>query len=201
VRHLDEYLDSLLPLLAGESVRSTGEIVTTRGALRMPGAAPPPVYVAALGPQLLSVAGRRAAGTITWMTGPRTLASHIGPGIRAAAHRAGRSVEVVAIVPVCVTDDPERARAVAAERYAPYNDLPSYRAMLDREGAGGPEDVAVVGHEEAVRRALATLDAAGVDEVVADVFGSADEMARTRALLLGTVAAAGNGGRRPGSWT
>ena len=48
-------------------------------------------------------------------------------------------------LPVCVTDDTAAARAKAAETFAVYGHLPSYRAMLDREGAGGPEDVAIVG--------------------------------------------------------
>ncbi|PQM46175.1 F420-dependent hydroxymycolic acid dehydrogenase [Mycobacterium talmoniae] len=65
VRRLREYLDGLQPLLAGQSADAPGETVTTRGALQIPGAPPPPVYIAALGPQLLKLAGRRTAGTVT----------------------------------------------------------------------------------------------------------------------------------------
>jgi F420-dependent oxidoreductase-like protein len=90
VRRLTEYLDGLLPLLAGEQADATGEIYTTRGALEVPAAAPPPVYVAALGPKLLRIAGRRTAGTSTFMTGPRTLAEHVVPAIDSAAEEAGR---------------------------------------------------------------------------------------------------------------
>jgi len=82
VRRLSEYLDGLLPLLSGQEVNMTGEIVTTRGAVRIPNAPAPPVYVAALGPQMLRLTGRRCAGTLTWMTGPKTLAQHIGPTLR-----------------------------------------------------------------------------------------------------------------------
>src|SRR6478736_8379232 len=66
VRRLNEYLDGLLPLLAGEPADAPGEIYTTRGALQIPGAPQPDVYIAALGPQLLKIAGRRTAGTVTW---------------------------------------------------------------------------------------------------------------------------------------
>ena len=59
VRRLNEYLDGLLPLLAGEPADATGETVTTRGALLIPGAPRPEVYIAALGPQMLRLAGRR----------------------------------------------------------------------------------------------------------------------------------------------
>ncbi len=183
VRRLEEYLDGLLPLLAGEQADATGEIYTTRGVVRVVGASPPPVYVAALGPRLLEITGRRTAGTITFMTGPRTLAEHVVPTLNAAAEQASRSAEVVAALPVCVTDDVGAARALAAEAYAMYGRLPSYRAMLDREGARGPEDVTLIGDEKSVGARLAEIAAAGVAEFSAHVFGGAEEKARTLTFL------------------
>ncbi|OBF25414.1 TIGR03564 family F420-dependent LLM class oxidoreductase [Mycobacterium sp. ACS4331] len=186
IRRISEYLDGLLPLLAGDGADAVGETVTTRGSLVIPDATPPDVYLAALGPQMLKVAGRRLAGTMTWMTGPRTLAEHVGPTLRAAAAEAGREsdVSVVASLPISVTDDPDRARAVAAEQFAMYGHLPSYRAMLDREGYAGPEDAALIGAEEEVGARLDALRDAGVDEFVAATFDPDPEgRARTRALL------------------
>ena len=55
VRRLGEYLDGLLPLLDGKDADATGETVTTRGAVSVPDAPAPPVYIAALGPQGLLV--------------------------------------------------------------------------------------------------------------------------------------------------
>lgn len=141
VRRMREYLDGLLPLLAGEPADAVGETVSTRGALQIPGAPTPDVYIAAMGPQMLRLAGRRSAGTVTWMTGPKTLAEHVGPTLREAAAEAGRAdgtVRVVASLPVSVTDDAAGARAQAAEQFAMYAHLPSYRAMLDREGPPDP---------------------------------------------------------------
>jgi len=182
VRRLNEYLDGLLPLLAGEAADAPGEIYTTRGALQIAGAPQPPVYVAALGPQLLKIAGRRTAGTVTWMTGPKTLAEHVGPGLRAAAD--GRPVRVVAALPVSVTDDVDGARAQAAEQFAMYGQLPSYRAMLDREGYAGPADAVLIGDEETVTSRIEGLRAAGVDEYVGVVYDRSPEVRdRTRALL------------------
>jgi len=187
VRRLSEYLDGLLPLLAGKDVNSEGELVTTRGALQIAGAPTPEVYVAALGPQMLKVAGRRTAGTITWMTGPKTLRDHIGPTLRAAAAEAGReqgAVRVVAALPVSVTEDVDAARALAAQRLAMYGQLPSYRAMLDREGYAGPEDAALIGSEETVTERLDELSAAGVDEFGGDLFDPSPEgRERSRACL------------------
>ena len=187
VRRMREYLDGLLPLLAGEPADAVGETVSTRGALQIPGAPTPDVYIAAMGPQMLRLAGRRSAGTVTWMTGPKTLAEHVGPTLREAAAEAGRAdgaVRVVATLPVSVTDDAAGARAQAAEQFAMYAHLPSYRAMLDREGFAGPEDAAIIGDEQTVANRLDELSASGVDEFVGAVFdASAEVRARTRALL------------------
>ncbi len=187
VRRLNEFLDGLLPLLAGEPASAIGEIVTTRGALMIGGAPRPDVYIAALGPQLLRIAGRRTAGTCTWMTGPKTLAGHVSPTLRQAAADAGRpeeAVRVVAVLPVSVTDDVDGARKQAAEQFAMYGVLPSYRAMLDREGYTGPEDAAIIGDEATVKDRLDELRAAGVDEYVGATFDTSPEgRARTRAVM------------------
>jgi F420-dependent oxidoreductase-like protein len=186
VRRLNEYLDGLLPLLAGQPADATGETVTTRGAL-MIDAPPVDVYIAALGPQLLKIAGRRTSGTCTWMTGPKTLSGHVSPTLRQAAADAGRpadSVRVVAALPVSVTDDVDGARKQAAEQFSMYGVLPSYRAMLDREGYAGPEDAAIIGDEAEVTGRLNELREAGVDEYVGATFDASPEgRARTRALL------------------
>ena len=187
VRRLGEYLDGLLPLLAGKDANATGETVTTRGVIRIPNAPAPPVYIAALGPQMLRLTGRRCAGTVTWMTGPKTLAEHIGPTLRRAAAEAGRpegEVQVAASLPIAVTDDVEGLRTQAAEQFALYGQLPSYRAMLDHEGYRDPQDAALIGDEKFVTERIDELRDAGVDEFVGYPFdASADGRARTRKLL------------------
>jgi len=187
LRRMREYLDGLLPLLAGRPADAEGETVTTRGSLQIPGAPTPDVYIAALGPQMLRLAGRRTAGTLTWMTGPKTLAEHVSPTLREAAEEAGRAqsdVRVAASLPVAVTDDVDAARARAAQEFAIYGQLPSYRAMLDREGYAGPEDAAIIGDEKTVSDRLDEVAASGVDEFAAVTFDPSPEgRARTRALL------------------
>ncbi len=184
VRHMREYLEILVPLVHGEPVSFTGETLTGRATVDVKGAPPCPILVAALGAQMLELAGRLADGTVTWMTGPATIESHIVPTITAAAERAGRPPPRVGVgLPVCVTSDPAAARERAARTFEIYGTLPSYRAMLDREGAPGPAEVAMVGDEAAVTRQVQHLRDVGATDFVANIFGSGEERSRTRALL------------------
>ena len=79
VRHLREYLDVLQPLLADRQVDAVGDIWSCTGDLLAPPADAPPVLVAALGPQFLTMAGKRTDGTVLWLVGPTTVAAHIVP--------------------------------------------------------------------------------------------------------------------------
>lgn len=179
VRHMREYLTALVPLLQGGTADIDGETLSAHLALAVPGAQPVPVVVAALGPKMLKLAAERAAGTVTWMTGPRTLADHTVPTITSAAETAGTGpMRVVSALPVAVTDDVAGARARAAEVFAVYGGLPSYRAMLDREGAAGPEDVALVGTAAEVRAGIEAMRDAGVTDFVAVEFAT-DETTAT----------------------
>jgi F420-dependent oxidoreductase-like protein len=184
VRHMREYLSVLLPLLRDGKASFQGETISTQLGLGVDPRLPCPVLVAALGTQMLKLAGSVADGTVTWMTGPATLAAHTVPTLTAAAEAAGRPApQVVASLPVCVTNDPDAARERAAREFQMYGILPSYRAMLDREGAETPGDVAIVGDAAAVEKQVRALADAGVTEYVASIFGSRVEREETRALL------------------
>jgi F420-dependent oxidoreductase-like protein len=189
VRRTREYLEVLTPLLRGEPAKFAGELYRVNASIQLPEAARVPCLVAALGEQMLRVAGRLADGTITWMTGLRTLASHTVPTLRAAARAAGRpEPEVVAGLPIQLASDIDAARERIGKALAMYDGLPSYRAMLDREGAAGPADIALLGDETALRAALARLRDAGVGELAASV-GSGEAAARTRSFLASEMPA------------
>ncbi len=185
LRHMREYLSILVPLIQTGSVSFSGETLSTNATIDVPGATPCPVLVAALGPKMLDLAGTVADGTVTWMTGANTLASYTVPTITKAAATAGRpSPRVGAAMPVCVTSDVDATKARAAQVFAMYGILPSYRAMLDREGAAGPEDLAIIGDEAVVKAEIGRLEDAGVTDFVAAEFAAADEeKTRTRELL------------------
>ncbi|MCU1354340.1 MAG: F420-dependent oxidoreductase, family [Acidimicrobiales bacterium] len=179
VRHMREYLEVLGPLIREGSVKYDGETLQVEVSVAVAGASPCPILVAALGEQMLKVAARLADGTVTWMTGPATLAEHTVPTIVAEAEKAGKGApRIVSALPLAVTDDPDGARAKAAKIFQMYGMLPSYRAMLDREGAAGPEDVAIVGSAEEVRAGIQRMADAGVTDFVAVEFND-DEPVRT----------------------
>jgi F420-dependent oxidoreductase-like protein len=184
-RHMREYLSILMPLLHEGSVNVAGDTLTYRGPVQVPDTAPPSVVIAALAPRMLALAGEVADGTITWMTGPATIGDHIAPSITKSAQGAGRPApRVIGALPVMVTDDPDAARERASQVFSVYNDLPSYRAMLDREGAAGPADVAVVGDEATVRTGVTAMADAGCTDFLAVEFAaSEEERTRTRDLL------------------
>ncbi|HEY5110671.1 MAG TPA: LLM class F420-dependent oxidoreductase [Acidimicrobiales bacterium] len=188
-RHMREYLEILMPVLAGEQTTFAGETLSasTFGPIQIDAPAPD-VLVAALGTVMLHIAGRLAQGTITWMTGPVTIEEHIAPTINAATAEAGRPVPQIGVgLPVCVTDDVDAARAKAAETFAVYGHLPSYRAMLDREGAAGPADVAIVGSASEVAAQVRRLADIGATDFCGAPFGSGDEIRASVDTLAGLV--------------
>jgi F420-dependent oxidoreductase-like protein len=193
-RHMREYLAVLLPLLESGQVSYEGETLTARMGLSRASDRRIPVYLAAMAPRMLQLAGAVADGTVLWMTGPAAIESHVVPTMTAAAEAAGRTPpRVVCVLPVAVTDDPAGSRAYADKAFRVYNDLPSYRAMLDLEGAAGPGDVAIVGDEASVTEQIQALSGIGVTDFVAGSFATGDDAVRTRALLS-TLARKANAG-------
>lgn len=190
VRHLREYLSVLMPLSRNEIANFEGELYKVNAAVNAKGSPGFGVVVAALGEQMLRVTAALADGTLTWCTGPVTLAAHTIPTITRAAEEFGRPApRVIAALPVCVTGDTHGAAERAAQIFAAYGALPSYRAMLDREGVTGPADIAIIGSTAEVQERVAALADIGVTEFAAVEFGATpDEVADTRQALKGLLA-------------
>ena len=190
-KHMEEYLDVLLPALQDRAVDATGEIWSGFAAqVGGPSDVPTPqVLLAAMGPRMLELAGGRTNGNVLWLSGPRTIETLVVPAMAKAAAEAGRQPgRIVAGVPVCVTDKPDEVRGLIAAVLGNYNDLPSYRGVMDVEGVDGPEGVAIVGDEEAARAGIQSFADAGTTDFTPVEFGLDDETRmRTRALLKSLV--------------
>jgi len=189
IRHLREYLSVLMPLSRNEFANFEGEMYTVHAGLSAKGSDGFSVVVAALGEQMLRLTAAMTDGTLTWCTGPVTLANHIVPTITKAAEEFGRPApRVIAALPVCVTEDRAGASARAAETFAAYGGLPSYRAMLDRVGVAGPADIAIIGSAAEVQDRVGALADIGVTDFAAVEFGATpDEVRDTREALKGLL--------------
>ena len=190
-RHMREYLSALMPLIRGEGISVEGETLTARGQVAVPGSSPMPVVLAALAPRMLELAGSVADGTLTWCTGPATLESHVIPSINAAADKAGRDTPRV-IAGLCRSASPTTRTPPASasrRRSRSIPTLPSYKAMLDKEGVGNPADIGLLGTRDEVLAGIERLQKVGVTDFAAsEMPGNHDERARTRAALVAALA-------------
>jgi F420-dependent oxidoreductase-like protein len=190
-KHMEEYLSVLLPVLADRKVSFTGDIWSAEtegiGGTAVPA---PTVMLAAMGPRMLALAGSRTAGSILWLSGPRAIADRIKPALDAAAADAGRpSPRIMASVPLCVTNDADSVKGFVAAALAGYNDLPSYRGVMDVDGAGGPADVSLIGTEAEVLAGIRSFAEAGAtDFAPVELTLNPDDAAATRELLKGVAA-------------
>jgi alkanesulfonate monooxygenase SsuD/methylene tetrahydromethanopterin reductase-like flavin-dependent oxidoreductase (luciferase family) len=110
-----------------------------------------PIFVAALSPAMLRLAGEIGDGVLLWLCNPNYIRDVVVPAVREGRDRAGKSVhgfEIVAAVPGAVTDDVARAYMGMRSELVTYFGLPFYRTMLERSGYG---------------RDIAAFDAAGGD--------------------------------------
>jgi F420-dependent oxidoreductase-like protein len=169
VQRLREYLTVLRAIRDDRTVNFHGSQVTAVDPQVLPvalaGATPYPLYVAAMGPRALRVAGELADGTLPAGTGPRTIEGFIAPTIAQAAVDVGRPCpRIIAIVSVAVTDDVDAARAAAAESLAFYDSITSYQKVYAREGVSSAVELAVIGSAETVTRRLRNyIDAGATD--------------------------------------
>ena len=143
IRHMRDYLDVLQPLLDDGKAAHRGEVWSYTGSGGRPTEQAPSVMLAALGEQMLRLAGARTDGTILWCVGPRTIEHQIRPIIEAAADRADRRApRIVCSLPVWVTADVVAAKQVVGSMLKDYAALPSYRDARHRGGSGHRVDLA-----------------------------------------------------------
>ncbi|MGV9797373.1 TIGR03564 family F420-dependent LLM class oxidoreductase [Mycobacterium sp. NPDC003449] len=173
IGRLREYLRVLNAVFHSGGVDFAGDHVTAR---RLPGGeysaavaggGAVPVYVAAMGEQSLAAAGELADGVITFLAGPRTIATFIRPTLDRAAGRAGRpSPRIVAIVPVVLSDDVAGGRESARRGLGDYDKVESYREVIGREGCSSASDIAVIGDQDGALVDLGRYRDAGATDLI-----------------------------------
>ena len=99
----------------------------------------PPIYLAALSRKMLELAGEVADGVVLWLCSPDYVRDVAAPALARGRGRAGKTMagyEVVAAVPLAISDDAPGALNAFRGELARYLSLPFYRAMLEASGLG-----------------------------------------------------------------
>lgn len=107
-----EYLQTLRPLLGGGRVEHTGRAVSLHGLQLGIEAPPTPVYLAAMGPRILRLAGELADGVTPNWSSPEQIV-WLREQVAEGARRAGRdpsSIPFAQYIRVCIDDNEEAAR-------------------------------------------------------------------------------------------
>ncbi|MHB8620481.1 MAG: LLM class flavin-dependent oxidoreductase [Chloroflexota bacterium] len=179
LRLMHDYVLSLRGLLAGRKVEIVSEGFELHGVrLDIQPASPPiPLYMAAMGPRMIELAGQIADGIlVNWSTA--AAARQARERVRGAAAQAGRQPEEVRIsgyVRVSVDDDREVARAAVAAQAFRYASIPAYRQHF--EAMGFKETVDRLANQPAQERF------SGIDEQVLDAIAVYGTEAEVRSRL------------------
>jgi alkanesulfonate monooxygenase SsuD/methylene tetrahydromethanopterin reductase-like flavin-dependent oxidoreductase (luciferase family) len=167
-----DYLCTLRGLLAGQKVDYTGQAVSLHGAQLGWKAPPVPVYLAAMGPQMLKLSGQLSDGVTPNWSSPEQIA-WIREQVSEAARRAGRApadVPIAQYIRVCIDDDEDAARHAFAAQVLSYAmarpGVPRDRGYRAHFGRMGFEEVLT---EIEARHAAGTPVSELVDAVPADL--------------------------------
>jgi alkanesulfonate monooxygenase SsuD/methylene tetrahydromethanopterin reductase-like flavin-dependent oxidoreductase (luciferase family) len=132
-----EYVTVLRAALEGQA-SFAGRYYRVRwtGAFRAPA---PPVLLAGLAVPMLELAGELADGAVLWLATPAYVRDVAVPALARGRARAGKALEgfeIVAAVPLAVTQDHAGATRLFREELARYLSLPYYRTMFRASGYG-----------------------------------------------------------------
>jgi alkanesulfonate monooxygenase SsuD/methylene tetrahydromethanopterin reductase-like flavin-dependent oxidoreductase (luciferase family) len=187
VKEMREYVGAIRAMFRGEEPPATNERFPTR--FRFMGYEPRPelpVYIAALSPAMLRLAGEIGDGVMLWLCNPEYIRDVVVPEVTKGRERAGKELEgfdIVAAVPAAVTDDVDIAQASLRNDLIPYFSLPFYRAMIERSGFGDE----IGAFDEAMRRGDTEAAAAAISarflEQLAAVGSATDAEASVRRYM------------------
>jgi alkanesulfonate monooxygenase SsuD/methylene tetrahydromethanopterin reductase-like flavin-dependent oxidoreductase (luciferase family) len=154
-----EYTGIVRAILRGEDPPQGEKWQTSFRLMRLDPRPELPIYIAALSPTMLRLAGEIADGVVLWLCSPAYIRDVVIPEVTAGRERAGLSLDgfdVVAAVPAALTDDQGGAYEAMREDLIPYFGLPFYRAMIERSGFGADIEAydGAAGDLEAMQRAI-----------------------------------------------
>jgi F420-dependent oxidoreductase-like protein len=137
VTEMRDYLGVVRAMFRGEEPPESETFPTRFRFFGLEPRADLPIYIAALSPKMLELAGELADGVILWLCNPDYIRDVVVPHVREGRRKAGKSLDgfdIVAAVPTAVTQEVDGARATLRADLAPYFLLPFYRKMIERSG-------------------------------------------------------------------
>lgn len=158
-----ETIEVLRQIFSGEKVDYEGRTLRVKGYRMVPPPDRPiPIYLGALNPKMLQLAGEMADGVVVNMLGEEFVPTVLAE-VRKGAERAGRdpsSIEVVMRMQVAVDEDPAVMKDAFAGAFAAYIVARGYDAFFTWQGFGQTV--------EGVRKAFATKDRVAARAAVQD---------------------------------
>ncbi len=172
VTRVRETVEIVRRFLRGEPVSHQGKVFSVNsGSLGYDREFSVPIYLAALGPRMVELAGEVADGVLLNWAAPAYVETAL-ESLRRGARRAGRDpgeIDVACYVRVAVTDDPERVKAPLDRQILRYAGMEYYRNFFASTGfeeemravsrylAEGDEAKAAASVSEEMRRQLAVF--------------------------------------------
>jgi len=218
LQQMREAVEIIRRVAAGERVTVEGTFYRVKN-FRMtspPPAVPPRIVLAALGPEMLELAGEIADGVVLNWIPPETVPASI-KHLDAGARKAGRTLEgfeIASFIRTCVTDDAAVAREALARDITGYATVDAYANFFRSAGFGDEMDalhvawkagdragavkqvsprvldgLGVVGDEAFCCRRIAEFRRSGLTQPVIVPFAPAGGGGDPRAALLRTLRA------------
>lgn len=210
-----EAVEATRALLRGERSYAGDHVRADRFTLTAPPLGPVRLFVGALGPRMLRLAGAIGDGVCLNLMAPEVVPRQLAE-IRRGAEEAGRALpdhfRLMARFHTVLTDDLEAGRGAVRAGFGPYFAQPVYNRFLgwcghpeaaaaiteafaagDRAGVAAAltdeivDGVALVGSEERLRDRLAEYAAAGIDVGALNILGSTETVREALRVLSPTA--------------
>ncbi|MCA9859089.1 MAG: LLM class flavin-dependent oxidoreductase [Thermomicrobiales bacterium] len=178
LEHLREYLTVLRALLTTGTCQFSGDHYTVDVTLSEP--APLPIYMSALRPKAMRLAGELADGVLTWLSPIDYLHDVSIPALDSGAAVSNRQrPQVVGAWPCVVSEDPDVVWDAVGPMMSVYANLPFYKGVLEAAGITVPtgrwsiealDRVVFWGSPERIDARIQDAHQAGIDEVSLHVY-------------------------------
>jgi alkanesulfonate monooxygenase SsuD/methylene tetrahydromethanopterin reductase-like flavin-dependent oxidoreductase (luciferase family) len=170
VAEMREYVGALRAILRGEDPPEGEKWPTAFHFMGYEARPELPIYVAALSPNMLRLAGEIGDGVLLWLCDPPYVRDVVLPEVTKGRARAGKDLagfDIVPAVPAAVTNDRSATLDRVRADLVTYLSLPFYRSMLERSGF----EAEIAGFDEGIAAGDVERAKAAMSEAMLDSLG------------------------------